>query len=565
MNKGLIALVIVEGIVIVVLAALVFLDRPAATGPAAPSPSPGGGVAESESDGVAVASRPARGRRATASAAPTTESRLVATPYSESPEQEYAADDPLGIVLFGAIRARNGQPVSEARVTILDEDTGEYLNADVGKRQGYAISGLKPGPCKFTVRAAGFRSLDQPLTIEPTPVRQRLDATLDAAVRIKVKVLTPDGTPIADALRAEKMPWGVGVTVIATRTRPTQDLPATDQREAAELSVGGITEGGFGAPPRLPKEYLGTIELRCDPPVFVSAVVRNAILATQEVSAPVDEITFHVSVDAVKQRLCTFKVKLVDAESGSPITSALVGLNDRQTGGPGQKVDANGSVQIENVRPGLLRMSIDGPSEAGFERVIQTIRFAPGETVDLGVLRLNKAVTIEGTLIDKSEKPVSGNLTVLSLDRRDPTLDFETNESFATEADGKFKISRVGRGRYLIRSRGSSGEAVASTIVDTSAGPVTGARLQLVGATRVILDVRPNPQSIVASSIVIEDSRGAFVTGRRIYSVTNGNFGWTLNLVPGSYTVRVYADRTEARATSLVVGTSPMRVPVDVP
>src|SRR5262249_49387871 len=155
----------------------------------------------------------------------------------------------------------------------------------------------------------------------------------------------------------------------------------------------------------------------------------NAVLATEDVPAPVDEVTLRVSLDALKQRLCAFKARFVDAETGAPIENVLVSLDDVQSGAPGQKTAADGTGQIQNVRPGLVQLGAEGPRDSGFERLHQTVRFVSGETLDMGTIRLAKAVTIDGTLVDADGKPVRGGVTMISLDRRDPTLDLDSNHT----------------------------------------------------------------------------------------------------------------------------------------
>src|SRR5262249_59667194 len=104
----------------------------------------------------------------------------------------------------------------------------EWKSSSSAKGGSYAVTGLTPGGWTVNVRSSGYREIKQPIKLVASAPRQRLDLVIEPAAIVKVKILTPEGQLISDALRAEKFEWNIGVRAVATATPPTGDLPMTE-------------------------------------------------------------------------------------------------------------------------------------------------------------------------------------------------------------------------------------------------------------------------------------------------------------------------------------------------
>jgi hypothetical protein len=122
------------------------------------------------------------------------------------------------------------------------------------------------------------------------------------------------------------------------------------------------------------------------------------------------------------------------------------------------------------------------------------------ETAELGDIALRPAGQIAGVVVDAGDKPVVGaEVALLSSD-----LDCRTVETTRTDAEGRFRLPRVGPYRYEVSVRA---EAPAGTEAEAFGARVTGIE---AGATP--LRVVAGPMSAVKLRL-IEDATGEPVTG----------------------------------------------------
>src|SRR5262249_25588916 len=88
-------------------------------------------------------------------------------------------------------------------------------------------------------------------------------------------------------------------------------------------------------------------------PVYVSAVLTDAVLATQTVPAPVDELVFRIDCAALDARTGGVRVRFVDAVDGKPIPHGLARLRSQpEATRAGPEVDARGEVVFGDEQPG---------------------------------------------------------------------------------------------------------------------------------------------------------------------------------------------------------------------
>ncbi|MGA0058420.1 MAG: MSCRAMM family protein, partial [Planctomycetota bacterium] len=124
------------------------------------------------------------------------------------------------------------------------------------------------------------------------------------------------------------------------------------------------------------------------------------------------------------------------------------------------ETDAQGRARIEDVPPGEYRMTIE--SQAHAEKRVEPVVAVNGGTTDAGVVTLEAAGVIEGTVtgLPAGGGGLPSNLALVELrlagdenDRRPPTM----------AQDGKFRIDGLAPGDYEVRARpigpGAGGDA----------------------------------------------------------------------------------------------------------
>jgi hypothetical protein len=542
--------IVIQALVIAGLIAYLLMNAPRVE----PVGEPAGGHFTGSADaGDASPAASARARARAASRETDSRAPINPAPFVEPDDVAFSADDPVGIMLFGKVTRPDGKtPKGELHVSLADEETDEWRSSQV-KSGSYAITGLRPGTWSIVSRNVGYKELKQPVQLTAAQPRQRLDLVFEPCTILKVKIITPEGQLLQEAIRAEKLDWNVIVGVVATLTAPSGDLPMTPYASHDDWGI-GILRGGRGFGGEVPKGYTGVLELREGPPVFLSAVMRHVIIATKHVPAGAEEAEIVVPVSAVKSKLATLKTRIVDADTGAPITKARIEATDRQSGGAPYPVDENGNVVKEGLRPGLLHFSVNAE---GYEYLTQYIRLEPGQINDLGTFRLNKGVTIEGMVVDEHGAPVKASVSYRNLDRIEFPQPLEVGMSYGGGGEGAFTITGAGRGRGVVIAEASDPRTVTAMAVNTAAGPVTNLRVVMKAGTRVAFEYKFDRSERYLVSLVDE-------AGTPWMSSYSGP--WTMKMVipPGSYTLRIHDDKTLRKSIPVAVGATPLRIPVSL-
>ena len=546
-----IVIAVQAAIIVALVIALLLVDR-GGTPPA--DTARGHAMGENATSGDRDRSRDAKTRPPTRPADPDSRAGVITPRPVVEEDAAFRPEDPVGIVLYGTIARADRKPVEQEVLVSLEEtETGDRRSAsNSGTFSSYSMTGLRPGVWILRCRSTGFREVEQPVELVAGDPRRRLDLVLEAATTLKVKIVTPDGRLLSEALQAEKVGRDVEVSVVATASQPTGDLPMTEARSHRDFGVGRLA----GQPP---KGYAALLELREGPPVYVSAVLRHVVLETKLVPAGAEDVVFTISVDAVRSRLCGVKLRVVDADTGAAIANASVEISDRQTGGGGSATDNSGLFVQESLRPGLFLLTIDAPDH---ERVDHYVRLEPGTIADLGTYRLNRGVTIEGVVVDEAGKPVQASLSYRNLDRMDFPQPLDVGMGYGTESDGAFKIARAGRGRGMVTARATSPNRLvqpqesSAVQVNTASGSITGLRIVLKPGTPVVLE--PKMTRSERYLLTVTDDAGTAWFSRSIW----GPWPHRFQLPPGSYTVRVFDDKGPRSSTPLTVASAPVRMTV---
>jgi hypothetical protein len=445
-------------------------------------------------------------------------------PAASRPSTSHSKKDEAPTPVRGAIFVR----VLDTAFRAMDPSklTVEVEN-DAGMRSpirddgvGFAALDLSEGRYSVSARCEGYRTCTATVDVTSAKCGHQLEFRMRGAHSLKIKLLTDDGHDLAERLleedeptaaesrrgvRGDSLAQAAPVIAVATREQPGQRLPQTALKNHSRFAA-GIYRGwgsrytwdarGESDDP-IPKGYAGILELFEPLPLYVSATVRDVVLKSQLVSAGAEEIVFNISVDRVKACVTAVRLRVVDALTEQPLKDCEVGLNDRSASGGGWPVGDSGDIWIRNVPVGCAELGIIARDH---EMLSDVVHIEPSETTDLGTYRLQRAVSIQGTVILPVDKS-AGSLwmSLVPLDSFDPNRRVGANwfhpssviwnnkylSHFETDSSGEFAFMNLARGRYLVRLEHPDRWALRPVVVDTTQGSVEGLRLQAEDGARV--------------------------------------------------------------------------------
>jgi hypothetical protein len=303
----------------------------------------------------------------------------------------------------------------------------------------------------YLVRAGaeGYRgqAMEIALTHE-TPVVEA-DFILQESVMLRIRLVTPTGGDVFQALRAAQAPQAASHLVpVATADHPGPRFSEVIGSKNNHFGVGNFWDYG----PRvsaLPPGYMGILVLDGDLPAWVSLVHYHHVLASQRIEPGQEEVVFVVSSDALVAGLATVQVKVLDAASGLPLPGAKVSLQghggyERET-----SPDAEGIAIMKDRMPGRFELLVRAD---GYERCRVPVDAEPGVVTDLGVVALNAEVTLRGFVFDGEGLPLAAEFTMGRVDPADRSIRWHRAETFKSAADGSYEMRGLGRHEYVIRS-----------------------------------------------------------------------------------------------------------------
>lgn len=485
-----------------------------------------------EREASATAQTPARTVRTLAA---TADRRPEGGPDAAEPDptsppiQPVAA--PAGSVLFGTVTGARGTHPRQASIALQAGDGNRPVVQTSTRRDApaYALPGLEPGAYTLRVRAAGFRAFEQSIDIPPRAEALRHDIALMPSWELRVAIVDTDGTPLQERLaelrKEQPLAYDVGPIAVATFERPPAVLPATDLRHP-DVGVGswhGQFEPGMGTR-ALPKRFTGSLELPSDEPLFVSAVLRTAVLATERVQAGQAEVTITVPFDRVLGSLTTLRLQVVDGESDAPVAGARVGLSDSQSSGMGRAVDAEGRIELRRQRPGLLNLDVQASDRVA---PLFDVELAPGAEVDLGALRVYPPVEVKVHLVGPGTDG-EVRMAVQCLDAP-PHPALRMRSTHHGSARDSTWSARLAPGRYRIRAAGTN--ALGIVDIDTANLGPEPVRIDL----RACAKIRVTPPADRRVQLHVRDAAGISHFRRWLSWST----AFDIDVPPGDYTFAV--------------------------
>ncbi len=438
-------------------------------------------------------------------------------------------------VLMGRVAGKGTKQPRDAAVSLFVGSAGTptvrtQVPADTGS---YALPGLAPGSYRLQVNSTGFRDYSATFEIPAGVAEFRHDVILTPSWELRVQINQPDGTPVhekfAELAKLDPLLWRTSLSAVALFEAPPPLLPPTDMNES-DIGIGrwrGSRDAAFGQGTALPKRFAGYLELPNDEPLYVSAVLRTAVLATERVEAGQEELILTVPFERVLATLGTVRLQVIDAASRRPVAGARVGLSDAQSSGQGQPVDVQGKIEMRFARPGLLNLDIQVKDRVA---PLLNVEVAPGATIDLGAIAVHVPIDFKATLVDA---PAEVQVSLVALDQPAHPALKARGTSFGTARNGEF-TARIAPGRYRLRGTPpfpSTAGGLAVMEFDTQ--NLTAVPLRVPMQATAKLKITPPANRRV--QLAIRDAAG-MPHLRRWLSWTTA---FDLNLVPGDFTVEI--------------------------
>lgn len=410
----------------------------------------------------------------------------------------------------------------------------------------YSLRLSSSGTWRIRARVPGFAESWTEIEVANLDEERHVELTLASVPTLRVLLLTPTGAAFENA-RPSKL---LTPEPIATREPPGRWLAhdEVDPERCADLIRRDRTE--------LDLRYLGLLELRCEPPLWVALVLGSDVLDSRRVEPGDEEVVFELDPEAYSRDFAELRFRLVDATSGQYLPN--VGFLLHRTAHEHEFVSrqSEDGLRFENVPAGPLRLDLSAPDHA--RRTLELV-LGRGELRDLGEVAL------------ESEKPGQVHVRVAGREG----VEFVHFEWASTEAsnvypggigfrsvdeslvpDGSADVD-VPHGRFVVWAEGRRGEdhlASRRQILDVGEDRFDVA-LEL--RSTAALAFEPPSRSL---RVVVTDDTGFAVFG----SVLEAAVGMLrLELVPGEYELEVHDGDTSVRRFRVALPPEGMRVRVD--
>jgi hypothetical protein len=520
---------------------------------------------QSQRQSVTVASSPVTGATDTSSrVAPIESSPLAQASVEHAPAERAPVESCKSSITLTGVLKDVTEAVSAtipAAMTFTSGDTIQRVDATAAR--GYSVEGLSPGRVSITARADGFAPLEEIHELSEQPW-QRLNLFLRPLNSISVRLTTPDGSDLSEALDARHgSPWHPRIAIVATRDPPGESIPLARGPRYSRYASGALLASLGKSAAGNTANYRGIFKLADPPPLYVSACRSSAVLCTQPVSVAGSDVTLTVPIDVLHATNGSVHLRIVDASSGEPLETARAELTPGESNPvlreqvTRKEFDlarvplVGGDALLADYEPGVYSLDV---AALDHEHVRSYVRIAPGGVTELGSYRLTSAGVMDGEVRDESGAPVA-HARVQSF-----AVDSDTTENAGplhegwSDSAGHFELRLVGRRSYVLRAL-TSGSGTASVDVDARHGDVHGVVLALSRGTPVTLELRSSEAGW--DSISIFDERHILVVEKT--PIVDERL--SLRLTPGKYFVEAETgDAGPSVTETFVVGPSPVEI-----
>jgi RNA polymerase sigma factor (sigma-70 family) len=460
-------------------------------------------------------------------------------------EPSLAAPLVAEVLVSGSVLDPDGAPVDEAWVQLEDEQA-HMLQAQ-GSSGSWAVSGLHPGRWSLRASARGFARLRRELVVPGDVAEQREDIVLEPALSLCIQVLDEHGQAL--------VPLEGGLLAVATQDPPRAGTFGV-RSDPNELFRAGNLASWSPNPEdsEVPPGCYALLRLDVGLPVHVSLLQRDAIVATELVSEPVEELIMRIDRAELARRLGGVRLRFVDGASGAPavgrgILQGYSGIGTI-TGSGGTPTDDAGRVLLEGQPPGLAWLHFVGE---GYARSTRCVRVPEGRIEDLGDVPVWPPATLRGRVLDESGESTEALLQWAPRAELRHALDVN---ALHFSRRGTFELAGVARAPLwlLVSAKGRARQVLA---VDASSGLVEGLEIRLGAGTRVVL--RHGREGFGRQATIVDAS------GAPLGSWSLGDQATVALLAPGRYELLVGSGERVERREPFVVGSEPLLLAVPAP
>lgn len=473
---------------------------------------------------------------------PPTDSRaeLDGDPIAPSTSANVAASAaPSTVRLYGFVRRAVGRDSAETPIGVAATDHfGERVTSSVGDDGAYSFAGLSRA--RHWVSAGsnvdGWARTSIDLTsAEP---ETRLDLQLVLRPELLVKVLDETGQPFDIEARATLGP------AVATLDPPGEWMDDYVGGWSNPCGVGQFRLRRTSDDDVVPEGFLGRLVLDVEPPVYVSVLNYQRVIATKRVEPGERVVEFVIARDSPLTMKASLVARFVDATTHAPLANANVTV---ETGASRlARTSEAGVLELESCELGWFDFVV---SSGDYERTELRVRIRPGVN-DLGEIAVAAGLTIRGIVVDEEGRGIATRIAYAFIDpATHEARRGSTTWGTESKSDGRFEIGRLSRGVYRLATLDRNqvwGTSVSR--VDTRNGSIDDLRIRLTHGTPLLVSARDGEWSTV--SFTIFDAASSTVLSSRLWSPEPTKYV----LAPGLYELEVRAPRV----------VTPKRIPITI-
>ncbi|MFT4843807.1 MAG: hypothetical protein ACI8UD_002927 [Planctomycetota bacterium] len=456
----------------------------------------------------------------------------------------------LGTLVHGVVKIpANGATPNYTQLSLTAAgETKAKLSASLrGENLNFAWPDVAAGDYSLSVRADSMRDVTLPITIPEGATAHRVDVELEAKWLVKVLLKTPTGQSFHDTLTEllkanpslRHVDWSDGVQVIALGHEIPAELPPT-QLSATPITIATWkpANGNRRGPSteQLAARYAGVLEIPERRACFTAVVLKEIVLARAPLEPEQTELELTIDPAQMFAQLATLRLKVVDP-SGSPLPTAKIGVNDRQSYRQPTAVDADGQFEQSNLLPGSYKLSVRCK---GYAIAPYTIALRSGVTTDIGTLTMQPTRELRIRPVGAADiSKVRGSLVALG---RSPHTSLKPSALRLTVRDGLLTTNIVD-GRYHLRLNGNGGASIDFDARSLGDEPL---EVTLQAETSITFD----PANLTGpTQLIVQTADGLEVLNRWV----TWRSKWQQAVMPGSYSVTVRNTQGEARTQQLAI------------
>lgn len=425
------------------------------------------------------------------------DARAAATPETRKGLAAPAASAPGdGVFLSGALNTTSGAavPARGVRFTIRPSTAGGSVATpalpafDNDTTGAFRAGPLPPGSYVVDVAGKEFAPQSFALELAPGAGEVRHDVVLEALRRYRVRLNTPAGAPLAQAIvnaPGFRPPFPVDVVAaleawpLATaapargNTAPianpdasadAEHAPAAAPAPASRLRL-DLSRVGQGT------DFIGVLECRADLR-WANVLWREQVVANLTLPEQGDELVVALDPQRLFDALSAVHLVAVDEQSRVAIAGAHVSVSNATRSRYADVVtEADGSARLTGLALGRTLVSVTADGYAPWRRLFE---LPPARVAELGEVALARAVELSVRVVDPSGVQVAHELEFVELGPDG----FEAAPKVVVAQDtGSTLVRELAPHRYVVRSQLAALSARAAPLVTqpgTRAAPLDG-------------------------------------------------------------------------------------------